>query len=206
VGWRLSSWESARGLEPPSLGHALPSFSGRVETAGRGDHSMQQCRCRRRSTESRPVASSMVQALGLPLVAVAMPGGSRIAPPARGTGRRGYGVVVGHRQPTVGMTICGRTVAGNSEGNFRGNSHPSSNSIDEVSAPNLLVRSAPRGIRTPNRQIRRQVLSVGLLGSRRICPAQMGCVVGRVGSRRKQLDRPGDHRDDQPRTQRAPNS
>jgi hypothetical protein len=36
---------------------------------------------------------------------------------------------------------------------------------------------APRGIRTPNRQIRSLVLRVDLVGSRRIWPAQVGCLV-----------------------------
>jgi hypothetical protein len=44
------------------------------------------------------------------------------------------------------------------------------------------VGGAPRGIRTPNRQIRSLVLSVDLVGSRRIWPAQVGGAVGRVGS------------------------
>jgi hypothetical protein len=56
---------------------------------------------------------------------------------------------------------------------------------------------APRGIRTPNRQIRSLVLCVGLVGSRRICPAHVGYVVGRVGSRRVPSDRLDDQPDDQ---------
>ena len=36
----------------------------------------------------------------------------------------------------------------------------------------------------PNRQLPRLVLSVRLVDSRRICPAQVGCVVDPVGSRR----------------------
>jgi hypothetical protein len=98
------------------------------------------------------------------LVDVAMPGGSRIALPAPGSARRGHSVVVG------GPAADGRHDAlrqdrrkGNSEGNFCGNPAPSSNSSGEVSAPNLLVRSAPRGIRTPNRQIRRLPPIVRLL-------------------------------------------
>jgi hypothetical protein len=43
---------------------------------------------------------------------------------------------------------------------------------------------APRGIRTPNRQIRSLVLCVDLVGSRPIWPAHVGGVVGPDGSRR----------------------
>jgi hypothetical protein len=41
------------------------------------------------------------------------------------------------------------------------------------------------------------VLSVDLVGSSRISPAQVGWAVGRVGSRRVQSDRPDDQPDDQ---------
>src|SRR6266540_2821710 len=44
------------------------------------------------------------------------------------------------------------------------------------------AHGAPRGIRPP-RQIRRRVTAVGLAGSRRVCPAHVGCVVARVGAR-----------------------
>ncbi len=44
------------------------------------------------------------------------------------------------------------------------------------------------------RQIRSLVLSVGLVGSRRIWAAQVGCLVDPVGSRRV----PSDRLDDQP--------
>jgi hypothetical protein len=47
------------------------------------------------------------------------------------------------------------------------------------------------------RQIRRLVISVDLVGSGRIWPAQVGWTVGRVGSRRVQSDRLDDQRDDQ---------
>jgi hypothetical protein len=69
---------------------------------------------------------------------------------------------------------------------------------DPVTGPLTSVDGgAPRGIRTPNRQIRSLVLSVDLVGSRRIWPAQVGWVVGRVGSGRVQSDRLDDQRDDQ---------
>src|ERR671911_2141594 len=58
---------------------------------------------------------------------------------------------------------------------------------------------APRGIRTPNRQIRSLVLCVDLVGSRPIWPAQVGWVGDLVGSRRILSDRLDDQRDDQPR-------
>jgi hypothetical protein len=48
---------------------------------------------------------------------------------------------------------------------------------------------APRGIRTPNRQICSLVLCVDLVGSRRMWPAHVGCVVDPDGSRRVQSDR-----------------
>jgi hypothetical protein len=56
---------------------------------------------------------------------------------------------------------------------------------------------APRGIRTPNRQIRSLVLCVDLVGSRPIWPAQVGCPVGPDGSRRIPSDRVDDQTDDQ---------
>src|SRR5215218_5002349 len=56
---------------------------------------------------------------------------------------------------------------------------------------------APRRIRTPNRQIRSLVLSVGLIGSRRIWAARVGWLVGPDGSRRIQKDRLDDQMDDQ---------
>jgi hypothetical protein len=62
---------------------------------------------------------------------------------------------------------------------------------------------APRGIRTPNRQIRRLVLGVDLVGSRRIWPAHVGRVVDLVGSRRVLSDRLHDQTDDQATTRRA---
>jgi hypothetical protein len=51
------------------------------------------------------------------------------------------------------------------------------------------------GQHPPDRQIRSLVLCVELVGPRRICPAHVGCVVGRVGSRRV----PSDRLDDQAR-------
>jgi hypothetical protein len=56
---------------------------------------------------------------------------------------------------------------------------------------------APRGIRTPNRQIRSLVLCVDLVGSRPIWPAHVGGPVGPDGSRRIPSDRLDDHRDGQ---------
>jgi hypothetical protein len=41
------------------------------------------------------------------------------------------------------------------------------------------------------------MLGVGLIGSRRIEPAHVGCLVGPDGSGRIQTDRLDDHRDDQ---------
>jgi hypothetical protein len=54
--------------------------------------------------------------------------------------------------------------------------------------------SAPRGIRTFNRQIRSLVLCVDLVGSRRIWPAHVGWVVGPDGSRPVPSDRLDDQR------------
>src|SRR5918993_3731768 len=58
---------------------------------------------------------------------------------------------------------------------------------------------APRGIRTPNRQIRSLVLYVNLVGSRRNWPAHVGRVVDPDGSSRVPLDRVDDQPDDQAR-------
>jgi hypothetical protein len=49
----------------------------------------------------------------------------------------------------------------------------------------------------PNRQIRRLVLCVDLVGSSRIWPAHVGCLVDPVGSRRIPSDRLDDQTDDQ---------
>src|SRR5215208_4939094 len=65
---------------------------------------------------------------------------------------------------------------------------------------------APRGIRTPNRQIRSLVLCVGLVDSRRIWPAQVGRLVDLVGSSRVLSDRLDDQTDDQARATRRPRS
>jgi hypothetical protein len=56
---------------------------------------------------------------------------------------------------------------------------------------------APRGIRTPNRQIRSLVLCVDLVGSRPIWAAQVGCLVDPDGSRTVPSDRLDDQTDDQ---------
>ena len=56
---------------------------------------------------------------------------------------------------------------------------------------------APRGIRTPNRQIRSLVLYVDLVGPRRIWAAHVGWVVDSDGSRRILSDRLDDQPDDQ---------
>src|SRR5918996_5902803 len=56
---------------------------------------------------------------------------------------------------------------------------------------------APRGIRTPNRQIRSLVLCVDLVGSRPIWPAHVECLVDPDGSRPVPSDRLDDQRDDQ---------
>jgi hypothetical protein len=61
---------------------------------------------------------------------------------------------------------------------------------------------APRGIRTPNRQIRRLVLYVDLVGSRRIWPAHVAGLVDLVGSRQV----PSDRLDDQAAGRRDPRS
>jgi hypothetical protein len=56
---------------------------------------------------------------------------------------------------------------------------------------------APRGIRTPNRQIRSLVLCVDLAGSRPIWPGHVGSPVGPDGSTRVRWDRLDDQPDDQ---------
>jgi hypothetical protein len=50
-----------------------------------------------------------------------------------------------------------------------------------------------RPARPPDRQIRRLALGVDLVGPRRICPAQVGCLVDPGGSRRIPSDRLDDH-------------
>jgi hypothetical protein len=57
--------------------------------------------------------------------------------------------------------------------------------------------AARREDSNPNRQIRSLVLRVGLVGSRRIWPAQVGGVVGPDGSRPVPSDRLDDQADDQ---------
>ena len=86
-----------------------------------------------------------------------------------------------------------------------------SQSADPTAVGNLVTGpltsrfgGAPRGIRTPNRQIRSLVLSVDLVGSRRIWPAHVGCLVDRVGSRRVPSDRLDDQTDDQARPAARP--
>jgi hypothetical protein len=59
--------------------------------------------------------------------------------------------------------------------------------------PKVRHRPAPPW---PDRQIRRLVLCVDLVGSRRICRAHVGCLVDRDGSRRVPSDRLDDQRDD----------
>jgi hypothetical protein len=54
-------------------------------------------------------------------------------------------------------------------------------------------------IRTDDLPITSRMLGVDPVGSRRIWPAHVGCVVDLVGSRRIQTDRLDDHRDDQKR-------
>jgi hypothetical protein len=61
------------------------------------------------------------------------------------------------------------------------------------------LRCAPRGIRTPNRQIRSLVLYVDLVGSRRIWPAHVAGLVDLDGSRQVPSDRLDDQADDQAR-------
>jgi hypothetical protein len=58
---------------------------------------------------------------------------------------------------------------------------------------------APRGIRTPNRQLRSLVLCVDLVRSSRIWPAHVGGVVDLDGSRPVPSDRLDDQTDDQAR-------
>ncbi len=58
---------------------------------------------------------------------------------------------------------------------------------------NVRHRPAP----PPDHQIRRLVLCVDLVSSRRICPAHVGYLVDRVGSRRNPSDRLDDQADDQ---------
>jgi hypothetical protein len=59
------------------------------------------------------------------------------------------------------------------------------------------ARSLTSSPRSPNRQIRSLALSVGLVGSGRILPAHVGCLVDPDGSRRVPSDRLDDQRDDQ---------
>src|SRR6266542_3067716 len=87
------------------------------------------------------------------------------------------------RQAVVPRLLLGRTT-------------PGTTSTAPSRTANLLVRGAPRGTRTPNRQIRRRLISVEAVGSGRSCPAQVAGGVGRAGSRRSAPDRPDDHRDD----------
>ena len=68
------------------------------------------------------------------------------------------------------------------------------------------VKSVDGGARessNPNRQIRSLVLCVDLVGSRRIWPAQVGCLVDPDGSRRVPSDRLDDQTDDQVTGSRA---
>jgi hypothetical protein len=92
---------------------------------------------------------------------------------------------------------CSSGCSGGCSGGCSRRAQPGTTSTLPCWTANLLVRSAPRGIRTPNRQIRRLVLSVELVGSRRICPAHVGYLVDPVGSRRTPSDRLDDQRDDQ---------
>jgi hypothetical protein len=74
----------------------------------------------------------------------------------------------------------------------------STESSDPVTGPlscGLLARR--EGFEPPNRQIRRLVLCVDLVGSRGIWPAHVGWVVDLVGSRRVPSDRLDDQTDDQ---------
>jgi hypothetical protein len=63
--------------------------------------------------------------------------------------------------------------------------------------PGSHTASAPRGIRTPDHQIRSLVLGVDLVGTRRIWPAHVECLVDLVGSRQIPSDRLDDQPDDQ---------
>jgi hypothetical protein len=58
------------------------------------------------------------------------------------------------------------------------------------------VVASREGFEPPNRQIRSLVLYVDLVGSRRIWPAHVDCLVGPDGSRRIPSDRPDDQTDD----------
>jgi pyridoxamine 5'-phosphate oxidase family protein len=60
-----------------------------------------------------------------------------------------------------------------------------------------IIRIAQSVDQNPNRQLCSLVLRVDLVGSRRIWPAQVGCVVDPDGSRSNASDRRDDHRDDQ---------
>jgi hypothetical protein len=55
------------------------------------------------------------------------------------------------------------------------------------------------GFEPPNRQFRRLVIAVGLVGSRPIPPAHVGYAAGPVGSGRLQTGRLDDHRMIKPR-------
>ena len=97
------------------------------------------------------------------------------------------------RSRLVGLTasIASRMTAGDDQARI------GCLSASLATVPLTCAFGAPRRIRTRNRQIRSLVLSVGLIGSRPIWPAHVGCLVGPDGSRRIQKDRLDDHRDDQ---------
>jgi hypothetical protein len=77
--------------------------------------------------------------------------------------------------------------------------HPPFSLCGEPVHPLTCAFGAPRGIRTPNRQLRSLVLCVDLVGSRRIWPAHVGCLVDPEGSRRVRSDRLDDQQNDQRR-------
>ena len=72
---------------------------------------------------------------------------------------------------------------------------------DQERDRNVRHRPAPP---QPDRQIRRLMLRVDLVGSRRTWPAHVGCVVGPDGSRRVPSDRLDDQTEDQAAGQQAP--
>ena len=103
---------------------------------------------------------------------------------------------------TAGVGACGQTAAESLAVSLRRRGSPKARSRTCSSAlskrgdrPPIQGRGSARD--HPNRQIRSLVIDVHLVGSRRICPAQVGCAVDPAGSRRITSDRLDDQTDDQ---------
>ena len=101
----------------------------------------------------------------------------------RGSGRSG-GVMSGD----AGSSSMGRS----NDQKARAPTRPAPNSGSELG-----LWGARGRIRTDDLPITRRMLGVDLVGSRRIWPAHVGCLVDPVGSRRVQSDRLDDQTDDQ---------